>query len=796
MDKSPKGLIAAAAQSTSQFLTTWRGKGLLLVFLVTTTVLSTCSPAEAQLSHLRNELWHQGSAWVDDALEPLDRFGASLAVGNFNGDEYMDLAIGIPDEDVGATLAAGAVQVLYGTAEGIEATDDQFLHQGLSIFQGAAEPIDHFGTALAVGDFNSDGFDDLVVGVPGEAIGYVAGAGAVHVIYGSSDGLSSDDEIWHQDDEGVPGACEEHDWLGSALAVGDFDNDGYDDLAVGAPYEDLSTTENAGWVGILYGGSAGLTATDSQSWHEDREDISGVGEKWDWFGDSLASGDFDADGYDDLAIGIPGQSFASAVYAGQVLILRGSGEGLVATGHQYWDKGSSGITDDHGGMDNFGDSLSSGDFNGDGYDDLVIGVPDEDHNGTPEAGAVHVLYGGIGGLSATGNQFWDESDESVPGNVGWYGHFGWSLATGDIDNDGYDDLAIGIPGKGIAGSQSGAATVLYGSLGGLSTDRAQLWAQDVAGIYNESEEDDVFGYAVAIGDFDNDGYGDLAVGVPGEDITTEGISEGAVHLLYGAQLFNLEVTMIGAGSGSVTSFPVGVDCGEDCSEALPVGTTITLTAQATQGSTFVEWIGGACAGGIVELQQDTTCTAFFDLQQHLLTVAKLGSGSGNVTSSPPGISCGADCTENFDRGTEVTLSPNPNPGSVFGGWSGDADCTDGVVTVSSAVSCTATYSLESYTLNVTKTGSGDGMVLSDPPGISCGGDCAAAYYYGAEVMLTPSPDAGSEFVGWSGYADCADGTVTVDTDLTCTAEFSSSTGPIFTDGFESSDLTKWSSYVQ
>jgi hypothetical protein len=112
------------------------------------------------------------------------------------------------------------------------------------------------------GDFNNDGYDDLAIGAPYEGIGTTGSAGAVNILYGSSDGLSSvGDQMWHQNTPGILGICETDDRFGTTLSVGDFDNDGYDDLAIGVPYESFGTASWAGAVNVLYGSSSGLSST-------------------------------------------------------------------------------------------------------------------------------------------------------------------------------------------------------------------------------------------------------------------------------------------------------------------------------------------------------------------------------------------------------------------------------------------------------------------------------------------------------------------------------------------------------
>ena len=154
-----------------------------------------------------------------------------------------------------------------------------------------------------------------------------------------------------------------------------------------------------------------------------------------------------------------------------------------------------------------------------------------------------------------------------------------------------------------------------------------------------------------------------------------------------------------------------------------------------------------------------------------LTVKKNGSGAGTVTSKPAGISCGGDCSENYNTGTRVTLTPTPDTGSTFDGWGGDADCSNGKVTMDASKTCKATFNFETFTLEVTKDGTGTGTVSSSPTGIDCGGNCAATYNSGTPVTLTPTPAANSLFAGWGGDAGCSDGTVTMNADRTCTATF-------------------------
>ncbi len=158
---------------------------------------------------------------------------------------------------------------------------------------------------------------------------------------------------------------------------------------------------------------------------------------------------------------------------------------------------------------------------------------------------------------------------------------------------------------------------------------------------------------------------------------------------------------------------------------------------------------------------------------YMLTVGK--TGSGMVTSSPAGINCGADCTETYNSGTVVNLTPTPTSGWTFANWSGDADCADGSVTMNGTRNCTANFNAIAYALTVTKPGNGTGTVTSSPAGINCGADCTETYNSGAIVSLAAAPGSGSTFAGWGGDSDCTDGTVTMNASRTCTATFNAVT---------------------
>jgi hypothetical protein len=218
----------------------------------------------------------------------------------------------------------------------------------------------------------------------------------------------------------------------------------------------------------------------------------------------------------------------------------------------------------------------------------------------------------------------------------------------------------------------------------------------------------------------------------------------------------LTVVRSGNGAGTVAATaPGGIDCGVDCTEAYEEGQAVVLQATPSTGSSFAGWAGGGCSGTgtcTVSMTSATAVTAEFRLHVHTLTVMRAGTGAGAVTSSPSGISCGSDCSEQFDYGTMVTLTAAASTGSTFGGWSGGGCSGTGTcrVTISAAASVTATFSLTQHTLSVLRSGTGTGTVTSSPAGINCGLDCSESYGYNTAVTLSAVAATGSAFSGWSG----------------------------------------------
>jgi len=240
---------------------------------------------------------------------------------------------------------------------------------------------------------------------------------------------------------------------------------------------------------------------------------------------------------------------------------------------------------------------------------------------------------------------------------------------------------------------------------------------------------------------------------------------------------NYSLTVSIQGSGSVSSTPVGINCGTDCSEDYSDGSNITLSASPDAGFRFVAW-SGACTGSgscMVQMTQDQTVSATFEqilASDSTLTVTV--SGNGSVTSSPAGINCGTDCSETYSDGSNITLSASPDEGSRFVAWGGACTGSGSCVvqmTQDQAVSATFEQIVASDS-TLTVTVSGNGSVTSSPVGINCGTDCSEAYEQNTSVSLTAVADEGFKLDRWSG--DCSGNiscNLDMDTDKNVTAVF-------------------------
>ncbi len=398
-------------------------------------------------------------------------------------------------------------------------------------------------------DYNGDGFADLAVGVPGATVEGKAKAGYVNVVWGGASGLGKHGSTTvSQSTTGVPGTVEAGDKFGKAVDSNDMNGDGYSDLVVGTPGEDMGTTLDAGSVTVVWGSASGFkggfTATTGEgesgnygsllttgdfdkdgdkdialNTHFDESSAldmrrgpftAGSSAKlsrirgWHFAGPSVVtSGDFDGDGGDDIALAYSGMEIS-----GTEVVSLGSGEwkGLWSTG------------------DSTNSALAAGDFDGDGTTDLAVGNvrpnPESEDTACPYrlGGAVLTVYNKKGGkLGDGGHSCTTQNSPSVAGDAEAEDNFGAHLAVASVDKDGIDELIVGADTEAIGTAKSAGAYWVLGSLGTGEALVGPSFNQDSPDVAGTAEAGDRLGAAVAAGDYNGDTYPDVAVGAPGED---------------------------------------------------------------------------------------------------------------------------------------------------------------------------------------------------------------------------------------------------------------------------------------
>ncbi|MFC9530709.1 FG-GAP-like repeat-containing protein [Streptomyces sp. NPDC056975] len=414
--------------------------------------------------------------------------------GDFNGDGYADLAVGVPDGTVGGKAKAGYVNIVWGGPKGIGAHGSIRISQSTPEVPGTPEAGDHFGASVALVDLNGGGGAELLVGAPGEDItGRGKDVGMVLAVGGGKSAPGSGSVVLDG-----PSASAAY---GRSVAAADLTGDGNKEIVIG--------------------GTDKVVARVAQG--EDSMVATVVTAPMGGHAPVLATGDFTGDGTADLAVGYWTKTPFTQSHV-RLWAWDATEQAMVNT----WNTDNAGVS-----------ALAAGDFDGDGHDDLALGecreIADEnidDPCGPEElakGGGIHIHYG-----SATPGSFGFRQQTLNQDTVGVAGiaedgdHFGAALGVADINHDGRDDLIAGAPGEAIGTrSGAGAATLLFGGPTGLvdasGEGHSVGFQQDTAHVPGVAEAGDAFGAAVATGDYDHDGRADLAVGSPGENAASGGV---------------------------------------------------------------------------------------------------------------------------------------------------------------------------------------------------------------------------------------------------------------------------------
>ncbi len=517
---------------------------------------------------------------VIEANASLNYAGTRVAgLGDVNGDGFDDVGVAVPFLDRGE-LDEGAVAVFYGRLSGVAGNPTAPVADAAdALIEGniAGAILDEFAGA---GDVNGDGFGDVIIGLPTwEDSPAHSNEGLVVIFHGGplgipSNGASALVDVADTVIEGNPNPHQSMQLGYSVQGIGDVNGDGFADVATGAGW--YSNPEiNEGALFAFHGGVGGIP--DSRS--DPVVDVADVVIEGDVAGLFLGAaqpggGDVNGDGYSDLII--PAHQYSSPeTHEGAVFIYHGGAAGLSGEPDGQYDAQQQGS---HLGYT----TASAGDVNGDGFVDLVAGAPWYDVGGEL-VGRVRVFHGSPGPFLSTPD--WTVDGGPAGDRIGF-----WQASAGDVNGDGYGDLAIGLPNFANGQSLEGRVVVYHGSASGL--------ASEVDWSFESDHADAGFGNRVAsAGDVNGDGYGDLVVGATG--YTDGELNEGRVYVFFGSPDglsaspdWTFESDVANAGLGSAVA-GVG-DVNGDGFADIVVGASGFESGQFVEGAAFGFW--GSPAG--------------------------------------------------------------------------------------------------------------------------------------------------------------------------------------------------------
>ena len=536
------------------------------------------------------------------------KVGNGVLVADINGDGIPDIIIGSGPSANNSLANSGSVYVVFGTTAGFPDPLPLSTLNGTNGFRLDGESASNFtGYYLAAGDFNGDGIADLIISATGGAYNG-ASSGSVYVVFGgptmkngtawttcpcqlTSGGSVINITNGFRLDGGSAGEI-----TGKSVATGDFNGDGIADIVIGANQSGYNSLATSGSVYVVYGSNVtGKMKDGATAWAANQKLTSGShpidgtngfrldgATATDVTGWWVATGDVNGDGVSDIVFGAPNATYGGAA-SGSVYVVYGSNvagkmkDGVTAwAANQKLTSGSHPIDNTNGfrlngvASDHIGDSVATGDVNGDGYADIIIGAYQAGYNSLASSGSVYVVYGGTTMKNGTawstcpcaltsGGSVINATNGFRLDGASASDFFGYSLNTTDLNRDGYADIIIGAYKASYSASNSGSAYLVYGGASGKMKDGVTAWAahqQVTSGVapidgtngfrLDGQTASDAAGYGVNGGDVNGDGYPDLIIGAWAAGYNSLATS-GSVYVVNG-QSCSLPATINGLGT--------------------------------------------------------------------------------------------------------------------------------------------------------------------------------------------------------------------------------------------------------
>lgn len=430
----------------------------------------------------------QAEVTLDDITPALGFADEAAGIGDVNGDGLSDVMIGALNYDEEPRNNIGKIYAYYGSPAGLSSASSQTVESNQSS-SGFASGLQ------TAGDVNGDGYSDVIIGAANYDQG-LSDAGAAFVYYGGATGIQNTPS-WS-----AYGTQQAAAFGRSVTFAGDVNGDGYGDVAISSLLYDNSAGADAGRIYIYHSGATGLESSPAQILEGTQPSSA--------FGYGMApAGDVNGDGFGDFVAGAWGSENGVLQNTGKILVYYGSDTGLSSTpGFVYQPTIAEA---------SLGESVSAGDFNGDGYSDIVAGASFYT-NAENKEGAVYIFKGGLAGISNENIQMIEGDQEDAA--------FGVSVSTaGDINGDAFSDLVIGARSYDGVITDQGAVFLYTGNATGVSVSPAA--------VLFGSQQQSFFGQAVsAAGDVNADGYSDIMIGAYWHDEGEE--NEGKAWIYHGS----------------------------------------------------------------------------------------------------------------------------------------------------------------------------------------------------------------------------------------------------------------------